>query len=161
MNVTTQHNYTSPEQSKRLLELGLPTESADCYYDQFSKLGFRCEEDYSYNFFDENFMFIPCWSVGQLIDILKMVTERGFLGVHFDNFMTAENNIESLIHALSLEFPRYKKKQEKADIIKEKQQELNNDKVYHSIETLDFANKMYGDLLPTDDDLVGMQDFLY
>ena len=29
-----QNNYTTPEQSKRLLELGVPRFSADCYYGQ-------------------------------------------------------------------------------------------------------------------------------
>lgn len=27
-----QNNYTTPKQSKRLLELGVPADSADCYY---------------------------------------------------------------------------------------------------------------------------------
>lgn len=31
-----QNNYTTPEQSKRLLELGLPADSADCYYRDFA-----------------------------------------------------------------------------------------------------------------------------
>ena len=69
---TLQNNFTTSEQSKRLLKLGVPADSADMYYDQFSGLCFRCEEDYSYNFFDENFKFIPVWSVGRLMEILMI-----------------------------------------------------------------------------------------
>ena len=29
---TLQNNYTTPEQSKQLLKLGVPTDSADCFY---------------------------------------------------------------------------------------------------------------------------------
>ena len=64
-----QNNFTTPEQSKRLLELGVPANSADCYYDQYKILNFRTELDYGYDFFELNFRFIPCWSVGRLIEI--------------------------------------------------------------------------------------------
>lgn len=67
-----QNNFTTPEQSKRLLELGVPANSADCYYDQYQILNFRNELDYGYDFFGLNFRFIPCWSVGRLIEILKI-----------------------------------------------------------------------------------------
>lgn len=93
-----QKSYTTPEQSKRLLELGLPADSADCYYNQFSELGFRCEEDYSYDFFDENFMFIPCWSVGRLIEIFVIVRDYG------DGFMSIDgrNSIKYLIKLFAM-----------------------------------------------------------
>ena len=61
-----QNNFTTPKQSKRLLEL------ADCYYDQYQILNFRTELDYGYDFFGLNFRFIPCWSVGRLIEILEI-----------------------------------------------------------------------------------------
>lgn len=67
-----QNNFTTPEQSKRLLELGVPANSADCYYDQYQILNFRTELDYGYDFFELNFRFIPCWSVGRLIEILEI-----------------------------------------------------------------------------------------
>lgn len=67
-----QNNFTTPEQSKRLLELGVPANSADCYYDQYQILNFRTELDYGYDFFELNFRFIPCWSVGRLIEMLEI-----------------------------------------------------------------------------------------
>lgn len=35
--VKLQNNFTTPEQSKRLLELGVPADSADMYYKQYSE----------------------------------------------------------------------------------------------------------------------------
>ena len=32
-----QNNFTTPEQSKRLLEIGVPADSADMYYEQYSE----------------------------------------------------------------------------------------------------------------------------
>lgn len=82
-----QNNYTTVEQSKMLLELleiGLPANSADCYYDQYQILNFRNELDYGYDFFGLNFRFIPCWSVGRLIEILNICCSyRHYLPVDY------------------------------------------------------------------------------
>jgi hypothetical protein len=64
------HNFTTPEQSKRLLELGLPVDSADCL------CSCKCN-DYVYVLYKKPFSeiqsqikdVIPCWSVGRLIEI--------------------------------------------------------------------------------------------
>lgn len=69
-----QNNFTSPEQSKRLLELGLPADSADCYYlrehpdrlcilndgKTISKLRLQLHMAHT----------MPCWSAGRLIEII-------------------------------------------------------------------------------------------
>lgn len=77
-----QNNFTTPEQSKRLLEIGVPANSADCYLQ-------RCENeddgivDYKPfigkspaiegNLFSYRYGYtIPCWSVGRLIEILDL-----------------------------------------------------------------------------------------
>lgn len=72
-----QNNYTTPEQSKRLLKLGVPADSADCYledctyrikvipaerWDTYSTLKRRVG----------SVMFLPCWSVGRLIEIYNI-----------------------------------------------------------------------------------------
>ena len=76
-----QNNYTTPEQSKRLLELGLPTDSADCYlfkfrcedvYTQWHIALFENKETYSWKMnllSDGQYDYLPCWSVGRLIEI--------------------------------------------------------------------------------------------
>ena len=74
---TLQNNYTTPEQSKRLLELGVPADSADCYLTRFGM-----DEDwevkvlnyvkYSEIAISNQEYCLPCWSVGQLIKILSI-----------------------------------------------------------------------------------------
>ena len=69
-----QSNFTTPEQSRRLLELGVPAGSADCY------LMRQGNEDIYYPFIIQPFFdhiavirdSIPCWSVGRLIEILMI-----------------------------------------------------------------------------------------
>ena len=68
-----QNNFTTTEQSKRLLALGLPKDSADCYYLRenpnrlcilndgitISKLRLQLHMSHT----------MPCWSAGRLIEI--------------------------------------------------------------------------------------------
>jgi hypothetical protein len=72
-----QNDFTTPEQSKRLLELGVPADSANCYY-----VAYNDSEDYEIsvrtkgdtgNAFFKVVSYIPCWSVGRLIEILEIV----------------------------------------------------------------------------------------
>lgn len=70
-----QSNFTTPEQSKRLLELGLPADSADCYlmrsrntatfYPHILFGETYTQKDKFLNVLD----YLPCWSVGRLIEI--------------------------------------------------------------------------------------------
>ena len=66
-----ENNFTTVEQSKRLLELGVPADSADCYYlrehperiyvarESISKIRLRLHSTHA----------MPCWSAGQLLKI--------------------------------------------------------------------------------------------
>ena len=67
-----QQNFTTPEQSKRLLAIGLPVDSADCYlalHDEFYACWFR-QNDFELNSeFFQSPRYLPCWSVGRLIEI--------------------------------------------------------------------------------------------
>ena len=81
--VKFQRNFTTSEQSKKLLELGIPADSADCYIDILAVSGDHygygiCEEDS----FDDGYQsidgFIPCWSTGRLIDIYEYCTDEKF-----------------------------------------------------------------------------------
>lgn len=70
---TLQSNFTTPEQSNRLLELGVPADSADCIFTRYSKYEKwkrRFIEDVvgEQLFCNQDFYF-PCWSVGRLIEI--------------------------------------------------------------------------------------------
>lgn len=76
------NNFTTQELSKRLLELGLPANSADCYYYYFT----AAHPDYRIRqnewelvpeFFTTNQNF-PCWSVGRLIEIYGRCDKHEF-----------------------------------------------------------------------------------
>ena len=77
-----QNDYTTPEQSKRLLELGVPADSADCVLENLdtAENGFSKEEYTRWIIEDRHVksdifsdrnkdIFLPCWSVGRLIEI--------------------------------------------------------------------------------------------
>lgn len=97
----SKRNFTTKEQSKRILEIGIPANSADCYientlnkveiihhenFDVLRKIGRRYGDD-----------DIPSWSVGQLIYIAT-VMNNGVLNIKNDN---KRSLIEDLIENLS------------------------------------------------------------
>lgn len=74
-----QRNFTAPEQSKRLLELGVPADSADCYISN-EKIFVLHNCTFQENFNNDLDMarshlidmphYLPCWSFGRLIEII-------------------------------------------------------------------------------------------
>ena len=62
-----QSNFTTPEQSKRLLELGVPADSADLFYHSLKETAD-----------EEGLIVIPCWSVGRLIEVFEICTQTKF-----------------------------------------------------------------------------------
>ena len=74
------NHFTSIEQSKKLLELGLKAETADACYDVGdgqTKAHIECENFTSY-FTNDEFpelkdRYIPCWSVGQLLELMPKI----------------------------------------------------------------------------------------
>ena len=85
-----QNNFTTPEQSKRLLEFGVPADSADFYYDkdevEIDELIHPYILPFNRKFSNYNDMFyLPCWSVGRLMEICKIcVTDKNELCEIFD-----------------------------------------------------------------------------
>jgi hypothetical protein len=76
-------NFTTTEQSKRLLELGVPADSADMYYHTdigFTRFYSEPEVIPSCELFSTgNSVYIydiPCWSVGRLMEIYEIVGEN-------------------------------------------------------------------------------------
>lgn len=80
---TLQRNFTTPEQSKWLLELGVSADSADCLYDN---AWLKIDKDdvplviYKTNKFTDYDQqeYTPCWSVGRLIEIFETCTSTKF-----------------------------------------------------------------------------------
>ena len=70
---TLQNNFTTPEQSKRLLELGVPVDSADQVYYEDIMWGahefLSPEHPYSEVVKEHENISLPCWSVGRLMEI--------------------------------------------------------------------------------------------
>ena len=70
-----QNNFTTPEQSKRLLELGVPADSADMYYhlenyQYYVRDEFSIKQNDFFEFYKN--IFYPCWSVGRLMEIFDI-----------------------------------------------------------------------------------------
>ena len=91
---------TSVEQSKRLLELGLKPETADCMYSVMTKSyngRYILEEDRQYNlilFRQEDvqsvgfshYEHIPAWSLHRLIELYKDVEDISLWSLEFVNY---------------------------------------------------------------------------
>lgn len=94
-----QNNFTTHEQSKRLLELGLPANSADCYIhiSECVKYNFNEKHEEIYKKYEYGVIggsgifgseipallhlsdgspeYLPCWSAGRLIELIRFCTE--------------------------------------------------------------------------------------
>lgn len=98
-----QNHFTTQEQSKRLLELGVPADSADCYHNTIAGKPFILSKPYSdNNWFDKNNPPLPCWSVGRLIEIITICREEIYTRLYFSR-VDDHTNIENLIHYMSAE----------------------------------------------------------
>ena len=83
------NNYTSIEQSKKLLELGLNPETADMYWDYDENTQSLSEAmavliyEGSWKLHHKNWSKdIPCWSVGALLEVMPDIIEDKY-GVTF------------------------------------------------------------------------------
>ena len=99
------NHYTSLEQSKKLLELGLSPESADMIYTHktvfYNMMENRLyvDEDNDWHLHQRSeiaFMDtgneIPCWSLGALLDVMPMIEcERGPYRPMFGKFIMNRN----------------------------------------------------------------------
>lgn len=100
-----QNNFTTPEQSKRLLELGVPADSADCYF--LSTDGIttwvRGVADKNMNWFGTiDRTPIPCWSVGRLIEIYYKVCIKP--ADPLQKWMNIEMGLYGLVEQMILRF---------------------------------------------------------
>lgn len=99
-----QNNFTTPEQSKRLLELGVPADSADCYLNGDSVIilnGKTFQENYNEDLdlarlhLIEYPHYVPCWSVGRLIEIFAICFDPDF--IHFDTYADGINFLQQMM----------------------------------------------------------------
>lgn len=80
---TLQNNFTTPEQSKQLLELGVPIDSADMYYKHTMLTPYILSDRVLFSVYSKVEDIVPCWSVGRLIEICLKCSTRGQRQVSF------------------------------------------------------------------------------
>lgn len=80
---TLQNDFTTPEQSERLLELGVPSWTADCCFDTNTNPFVRIGHDTTYYG-----NISPCWSVGRLIEILRICSPTDAITCEFSEKTT-------------------------------------------------------------------------
>lgn len=121
-----QNNFTTPEQSRRLLELGLPADSADCYWHFIRRTEHALlrtelcwlEPPYvdrytafvdmavGYDKYRENRLktYLPCWSVGRLIEIITICCNHysGNNDIIFNQDAVNHGIIECLVAYLAI-----------------------------------------------------------
>ena len=82
-----QNNFTTQEQSKRLLELGVPAWTADCYYQESGKIEIKNTS--------LDILYPSCWSVGQLMKIFAICFDPDF--IHFDTYADGINFLQQMM----------------------------------------------------------------
>lgn len=73
-----QHGFTNYEQSKRLLELCVPADSADMYYKHTMLAPYLFSDGVSFSVYSKVEDIIPCWSVGRLIEIYELCSGKKY-----------------------------------------------------------------------------------
>ena len=105
--VKLKNNFTTTEQSKRLLELGVPADSADCYLlrthtkgDTFIVEVLHDELYSKKDKFTNLLEYLPCWSVGRLIEINRICSTLPDEEWMFPFWKDQEDNIEWAIRVM-------------------------------------------------------------
>ena len=97
--IKLQNNFTTLEQSKRLLELGVPADSADCSLLRIITDGGYCvtwkvdARDFIGQICEDYF---PCWSVGRMIEILFICCNRDVM--RFEKIYATRDLVQYCIH---------------------------------------------------------------
>ena len=104
-----QNNFTSQEQSKRLLELGVPADSADCYLNSDSVImlnGKTFQENYNVDLdlarlhLIEYPHYAPCWSVGRLIEIMKICAKPKEQATMVEEMLYCKDLVKLLVYMI-------------------------------------------------------------
>ncbi len=85
-------NYTTIEQSKKLLELGLKPDTADMYWMDWKRDTNSITIPNIKGVIDEK--DLPCWSAGALMDLLPTTIWNEDTEDSFDLFFTKDNDTE-------------------------------------------------------------------
>ena len=105
-----QNNFTTVEQSKILLELGVPADSADCYLTRFGidedwKVRVLNNVKYSEIAISNQKYCLPCWSVGRLIEILGICA--GMEHIDFETIAWVQGEWSEKLVRIIMDMVRY------------------------------------------------------
>ena len=118
---TLQNNFTTPEQSKRLLELGVPADSADCYWNSTREHGkvvwfhigvreiyadfpdWKKYWKYGGVFGEKIPYYLPCWSVGRIMEICKICGSYELAKEIYGRALMYLNTVDGCICEMSYE----------------------------------------------------------
>lgn len=103
-----QNNFTTPEQSKRLLELGVPVDSSDCYYlhEHDDRVYLFQNQKESDNCISKIRLRLglghamPCWSVGRLIEIMKICAKPKEQAIMVEEMLYCKDLVELLVYMI-------------------------------------------------------------
>ena len=109
-----QNNFTTPEQSKQLFELGVPKDSADCYTAKngvgICTIGVLQEKYTSFARRTILYGVRPCWSVGRLMEIIDMCEidpkDEEYPTTRMIKDKTKMNYIDYLVGTVRMMLPR-------------------------------------------------------
>lgn len=92
-----QYNFTTREQSKKLMDIGVPADSADCYYNKYINMPYVFNKRVTFSKYAKVEDIIPCWSTGRLIEIYEIC-----LGLYYSHSRddAGDNLIESIINKI-------------------------------------------------------------
>ena len=105
-----QNNFTTQAQSKRLLELGVPADSADFYYDkdevEIDEIIHPYILPFNRKFSNYNDMFyLPCWTVGRLMEICKICEPKKEYEQLFEELQYSQNYCVVIISHIVANLP--------------------------------------------------------
>ena len=98
-----QNNFTTYEQSKRLLELGVPADSADCYYSQTCSTIVIVDEQIDKKKFYK--VIPPIWSVGRLMEICKICEPKKYYEQLCEELQYSKNYLVVIISHIIANLP--------------------------------------------------------
>lgn len=90
-----QKGYTTPEQSKKLLTLGVPIDSADMYYKHIMLTPYILSDGVLFSVYSKVEDVIPCWSNSRLMEIITLCHLSGD-----SRFCFREDMCESLVETI-------------------------------------------------------------